>query len=406
MPPSPRAAALDVVKRVLKGTPWDTALSSSTGFSDLEGRDRAFAFRLAAGSLRHYNLSKQVLKTISDRPVIKPPELETLCIMGVAQILFLDVPAHAAVNETVNMSPQPQKGLVNALLRRAEREKEQILKDLDIGRYALPKFLFDQLSKDYGEATAREIALFSLNEPALDITVKDDPEHWTKELNAETHEFGSLRLVEPGAIQELPGYDAGAWWVQDAAASVPVRSLGDLTDKIVLDMCAAPGGKTLQLAAAGAKVTALDISANRMAVAEDNAYRCGLDDRISFEIGDARKYHPAEKYEIVVIDAPCSASGTIRRHPDMWVEKEARDLERLMTIQDDLLDKAVSMLQPGGTILFITCSLDKREGEARAAAFEKRHAQFKRQTDPQQSRILPHKHATDGFFFCAFAQEL
>lgn len=404
MRPDPRRAAYDVIRRVLKGTGWDAALAGSK-FADLEGRDRAFAFRLAAGTLRHYNLCRHILKELSGRDSLQPQELETLAVMGLAQILFLDVPAHAAVNETVDQAMKSQKGLINALLRRAEREKDQILGRLDVGRHALPDWLFERLALDYGEAEARDIAAFCLKEPVLDLTAKDDAEHWAKALNAETHPFGSLRMEEPGYIPELPGFDEGAWWVQDAAASLPVRTLGDLTGKRVLDMCAAPGGKTLQLAAAGAFVTALDISANRLKTAEENAERCGLSDRIAFVTGDARQYDTHEKFDAIVIDAPCSASGTIRRHPDMWVEREPRDLSRLTAIQDDMLDKAVSLANKGATVLFITCSLDKREGEDRVAAFQKKYPQWTRVTPVEKSRILPQKNATDGFFFCAFRED-
>lgn len=406
MRPDARTAAFDVIRRVLKGTPWDQALSQSFHFERLEGRDRGFAFYLAAGTLRHYNLARHVLKNLSGREkVLQPVELEIIVALGVCQILFMDVPVHAAVNETVTLARPPQKGLVNAILRRAEREKEQILSNLDIGRYALPEWLHDNLVRDYGIEEAGEIAKFCLKEPALDLTVKANAEQWTKTLNAETHAFGALRMEEPGTVTELPGYEEGAWWVQDAAASYPVRTLGNLTGKTVLDMCAAPGGKTLQLAAAGADVVALDISENRLATAWDNAERCYLLDNIRFVTSDARKYEPDEKFDVIVVDAPCSASGTIRRHPDMWVEKTARDLTRLTAIQDDLLDKAVTLLQPKGTILFITCSLDKREGEERAEAFQSRHPTFTRRNDPQPNRILPHKSATDGFFFCAFDRE-
>lgn len=408
-----RKAALDLIVSVLAGSTWDKALSDSAAFNSLVGRDRGFAYWLAAGTLRHYNILNPVLKKLTGKKMLNPPELSALCLMGLAQIFFLDVAEHAAVNTAVDLAETRQKGLVNAVLRRALREKDTILNDLSLETNALPHWMFEQLKHDHGEEKARVISLFSLEEPALDITFKtphipadagilQDPN-----LRWDVHSFGSLRVYNVGNVTELPGYDSGDWWVQDAAASLPVRTLGDLTGKTALDMCAAPGGKTLQMAAAGAHVIALDLSDKRLIKLVENAQRCGLEEMIEVDALDARHYETNQKFDVILLDAPCSATGTIRRHPDMWVQAKPRPLENFIALQKTLLDKAVTLLADDGVLLYATCSLNRREGEIQRDMFLQRHKDFKILPEPEErpNRIFPHEFATDGFFFCRFARE-
>lgn len=402
MTPRDRKAALDLILRVISGASWDKALEGVKSFTALQGRDRAFAYRLAATTLRHHNLLKIVTSRLTERKTIKPPSLEALLHMGLCQILFLDTQVHAAVDTSVTLGEEKQKGLVNAVLRRASREKEEILENVDY-LAAAPDWLTETLIRDWGETEAREIVRFSLLEPAIDITLKRPHElrEWVHKLDAEQHEFGGLRLSDGGNIIVLPGFEKGEWWVQDAAASAPAQLAGpDLKGKRALDMCAAPGGKSLQLAAAGAEVTALDIDETRLAKVKENAARCAL--VLKTVATDARTYEDQEGFDVVLLDAPCSASGTLRRHPDMWIQATPRDLNRLTEMQRELLENAAKLTKPGGTLIYAVCSLDKREGEDQAEVFQKTHKTF---SFTDSKRIFPHKSQTDGFFFGSFRRE-
>jgi len=213
----------------------------------------------------------------------------------------------------------------------------------------------------YGAATARAIAAANRSEPALDLTVKRDPKHWAEKLGGRVPPTGSVRLVATGAVSALPGFAEGAWWVQDAGASLSVRLLGDIRDRRVADLCAAPGGKTAQLALAGAHVTAVDRARARLQRLRDNLARLAL--KAEIVAADVEKWS-ADPFDAVLLDAPCSATGTIRRHPDVPWLKNAEDIVKLSALQRRLLDRAVALTKPGGTLVYCTCSLEPDENEA------------------------------------------
>jgi 16S rRNA (cytosine967-C5)-methyltransferase len=258
-------------------------------------------------------------------------------------------------------------GLVNAVLRRCAREGAAIVEDVKSEMLDLPPWLIKRWIAHYGEATAKAIALALSHEPSLDLTVKSEPEQWASRLHGEMLPTGTVRTLLQGSVTMLPGFTEGEWWVQDAAAALPARLLGDVGGKRIADLCAAPGGKTAQLAQAGAKVTALDRSPARMARLRDNLARLTLE--AETVVADAVEWPgAADGFDGVLVDAPCTSTGTIRRHPDVaWLRQEA-DIAALAALQGRLLRKAAGLLKSGGRLVFCTCSLEPEEGEAAIAA--------------------------------------
>jgi 16S rRNA (cytosine967-C5)-methyltransferase len=255
--------------------------------------------------------------------------------------------------------------LVNAVLRRMARDGRAALAGLDMAAFDTPEWLLARWKHAYGEATTHAIAAVHGEEPPLDVTVKHDPEMWATRLRGRVVPTRTVRLIAHGPVSLLPGYAEGAWWVQDAAAALPARLLGDLAGCRVADLCAAPGGKTAQLAAAGARVTAVDRSPARLARLRENLARLGL--AAETVEADALEWNP-EPFDAVLLDAPCSSTGTIRRHPDIpWLKREA-DLPAMRALQARLLDKAASLTKPGGTLVYCTCSLEPEECEAQISA--------------------------------------
>jgi len=294
-------------------------------------------------------------------------------------LLLLGTPAHAAVGETVELCGRRAaglKGLVNAVLRKLAADGPALLAAVDAARADTPPWLWHILSTAQGEATARDCAAIHAQEPPLDLGVKSDGAMWAERLGADLLPTGTLRLAAAGDVTDLPGFAEGAWWVQDAAAALPARLLGDVAGRDVLDLCAAPGGKTLQLAAAGARVTAVDQSAKRLERLRANLKRTGL--AATAIAADVAEWRPAAPADAVLLDAPCTASGTLRRHPEIAYLKSPADAERLVGVQDRLLDAAAAMTAPGGTLVYAVCSLDPREGRGRVAAFLARDKAFAR----------------------------
>jgi 16S rRNA (cytosine967-C5)-methyltransferase len=258
------------------------------------------------------------------------------------------------------------KPLANGVLRNLIRRRDELLAAHHAARTNVPDWLWRRWVAIYGEATALDIAAAHLTEPPLDVSVKADAEMWAERLGGEVLATGTVRCRAKGRIEELPGFADGAWWVQDAAAALPARLFGDVGGKRVLDLCAAPGGKTAELAAAGALVTAVDISAARVKRLEANLARLRLEAECI--TADALSFDPGRTFDAVLIDAPCTATGTIRRHPDIpWLKREA-DIAALADVQHRLLAKAASLARPGGVVVFATCSLEPEEGEEQAAA--------------------------------------
>ncbi len=388
---APRSVALDVLMSCLdKGQPLDEALGRHDGFSGLDPRDRAFVRLVLATTLRRLGEIDEVLGMMIERPLdgAATAALQILRL-GAAQLLFLGTPAHAAVDTSVRLVEQAGlphlKGLTNAVLRRISREGATVLGDRDPARLNTPAWLWESWSQSYGEETTRAIAAAHLIEAPLDITPRSDVAQWAGQLEAEILPTGTLRRTAGGYIADLPGFAEGAWWVQDAAATLPVRLLGDIAGKKVADLCAAPGGKTMQLCAAGAQVTAVDISARRMIRLSDNLARSGLSAELV--TSDVSKWTTAEKFDAVLLDAPCSGTGTLRRHPDIAWLKSEEDVARLALAQDRLLLRAVDLLKPGGTLVYATCSLQEDEGPARVEALLARDRRLRRV--PPQPHELP-----------------
>lgn len=364
-----RSVALDVVAGVLRrGRALD---DERPDLAALDPRDRAFARAIAAATLRRLGQIDALIAACVERPI--PPRdalAHDVLRIAAAQLLFLGSPAHAAVDTAVALVRARRKeryaGLVNAVLRRLGREGAAMQATQDAALLNTPAWLWRSWSAAYGEPAARAIAAQHLQEPWLDFSVKADPERWAAALGAEILPTGSLRRPLGGAIADLPGYDEGAWWLQDAAAALPARLLGPVRERKVLDLCAAPGGKTMQLAAAGARVTAVELQAARLERLRENLDRVGL--RATLVEADAAEWRPPAPAELVLLDAPCTATGTIRRHPDIAWLKAPDDVARLARTQDRLLANAAAMLAPGGVMVYAVCSLEPEEGPARIAA--------------------------------------
>jgi 16S rRNA (cytosine967-C5)-methyltransferase len=365
---SARRVALDLLYAVLRRhRAFDESLAAHPSWGSLEPRDRAFVRLLVATSLRRLGQIDAVLAQCLEKPLTpKASAAEGALRLGVCQLLFLDTPAHAAVTETIDAMPRAAAayhGLVNAVLRRVAQEGPALLQATPEIPTNLPDWLWQGWKEAYGEATAHAIAAQHLREPPLDLTLKDPAETrlWAERLGAMILPNGSLRLQEAGAVDHLPGFAEGAWWVQDAAAALPARLLRGIAGMKVLDLCAAPGGKTLQLAAAGALVTAIDRSADRLARVSQNLARTGLS--ATCIAADAFNWRPPEPVDAVLLDAPCSATGTIRRHPDLpWIKRPA-EMAELPSLQRRLLNAAIQMTRPGGVIVYAVCSLEPAEGE-------------------------------------------
>jgi 16S rRNA (cytosine967-C5)-methyltransferase len=371
-----RKAAADILGNVTyKRRPLDGELdlnSGHSGFRALAANDRALVRAILGACLRHRGEIMEILDRLLDRKIPeKTGRVLDILHVAIAQMLYLDVPDRAAVSLAVDHADmdrraRPYKGLVNGVLRRLGRESEALTDDLDAARLNTPEWMFESWSGAYGEDLARAMAAAHSREAALDLTVKSDPETWAEKLGGTVVGAGSVRLAKKGAIEALEGFQDGDWWVQDAAASLPARLLGDLQGKRVADLCAAPGGKTAQLAAAGANVTAVDISKSRLKRVTENLSRLNLSADVV--ASDLREWEPDEPFDAILLDAPCSATGTIRRHPDVPWLKQLYDVETLSKIQSELLRRVIGWLKPGGLLVYCTCSLEKAEGEDQIAA--------------------------------------
>jgi len=364
--PTARHVALDLIGAVLRRKrPLDDAIEDSATMHQLSGRDRAFARLLVATVLRRLGQIDSLISACLNVPL--PPRavlVQDILRLGVAQLLFLRTPPHAAVATSVDIAQSrgfvSHKGLVNAVLRRLSVEGPDRLDEQDPPRLNTPDWLWQSWSTTYGEATARAIATAHLREAPLDLTLRYDAETWRTALDGVLLPTGTLRRAAGGALASLPGYAEGAWWVQDAAAALPARLFGDVSGREVIDLCAAPGGKTAQLASAGARVTAVDRSTRRLERLIANLERIGLP--VEAVGADALTWRPPHPAKAVLLDAPCSTTGAIRRHPDVPHLKMPEDVARLSSVQENLLRAAIDMLQPGGTLIYCTCSLEPEEG--------------------------------------------
>lgn len=418
-----RKVAFASVAEVLRtGTGLDEVLARS-GETDPLGR------AIAVTTFRRLGMIGRALNERLAKGLSADERAFALLATGAAQILFLNVPDHAAVDLTVELARSDPKlrhltGLANAVLRRVAREREAILTHGASPLEDAPVWLAERWIAAYGPERAASIAAAHREGATVDISVKADPEGWAERLGGTLLPSGSIRLSDRTAIPGLPGFEAGEWWVQDAAAAIPGRLLGARPGERVLDLCAAPGGKTAQLAAAGADVTAIDRSAPRLSRLRQNLDRLQL--KAEIVCADGLTYE-AEPFDAVLLDAPCTATGTLRRHPDVaWTKKDA-DLASLANLQHRLLDRAAGLVRPGGRFVYCVCSLEPEEGEHQAAAFLARHPDFERiPVGPDETglgpavltaegdlRTLPDayglpdaiRRGLDGFFACRLSRK-
>jgi 16S rRNA (cytosine967-C5)-methyltransferase len=392
----------------------------------LDAADAGLARAIAITAFRRLGTIQHAINARLERgsPRNSGP-FEPILVAAAAQILFLDVPDHAAVDLAIRHLHEDARSsryvaLGNALLRRLARERDAILAEAEADLFLdLPDWLSESWREAYGEETAVAIARIHRDEPPLDLSVKEDAAGWAQHLDGLLLPTGSVRLRERGSLTAMPGFDEGAWWVQDAAAALPALLLAPKSGERVADLCAAPGGKTAQLAATGASVTAVDRSGPRLRRLRENLTRLGLTAEIVTK--DASLWQ-AEPFDAVLLDAPCSATGTIRRHPDVAWTKSPEDRDKLAALQARLLEAAARLTKSGGRLVYCTCSLEPQEGEHQIAAFLAENPDFRRQPiTPEEIggvsgaidangdlRTLPHQLAGDtgrlsgwaGFYAC------
>jgi 16S rRNA (cytosine967-C5)-methyltransferase len=368
-PANGRILAYRALRAVLEqNDSLDAALAAGAA---LPARERAFAHTLVASALRHLGEIDADLAPLLNQPFKSlAPDARALLRLGAVQSLILKTPAHAAVAATVDLAKAEAPhfaGLTNAVLRRLLRE----------AGLNTPEWLWRSWSSAYGEETATAIACAHSVEPPLDITARE-PDRWAEPLAAERLISGTLRRPAGagGEIRMLPGYDEGAWWVQDAAAAMPARLLAPLAGGRVLDLCAAPGGKAAQLVAMGYEVTAVERSEPRAALLRENLARLGL--TATVVVADAETFTPESLVDGILLDAPCTATGTIRRHPDIPWRKSMVDVGRMAPLQARLLDHAATLVRPNGLLVYAVCSLESAEGPDRIAAFLASNNGFRR----------------------------
>lgn len=342
-------------------------------FTGLGPQDRLLVRAILLSALRHLRVIDAYIDELVTSPLPEGAKaLRQLLRVGAAQILFLDVPDRAAVDLAVsqaNGDPRNRRfaGLVNALLRRMVREKESRLPELTATIPPFSDWFVSRIQDAYSQDAKAILSMLSVP-PAIDLTVKTDPQGWAARLGGTVLPTGSVRIARPvGPVTDLEGYDDGEWWVQDAAASIPAQMFSRLKGLDIADLCAAPGGKTAQLALAGARVTACDQSANRLERLKGNLSRLGLE--VATRLSRAQDLKAPEGFDAVLVDAPCSSTGTVRRHPDIPYTKGPEDIARLAQVQRALLDHAAGLVRPMGELVFSNCSLDPDEGERMVQGF-------------------------------------
>ncbi|MFP4098179.1 MAG: RsmB/NOP family class I SAM-dependent RNA methyltransferase [Alphaproteobacteria bacterium] len=370
---APRYCALGLLEIILnRKTALDIAIDISADFVALSMRDRAFVRMLVTTTIRRLGQIDDLISFAQDRPeALKSDVVRNILRLGITQIFFMNVPDHASVDTCVRLAEKrgmtKQTGFVNGILRALIRSGSERLAKQDAPRLNTPEWLLKLWIEDYGLGTAAQIAQANMKEAPLDITLKEPgtSAHWQEALPAIELPTGSLRRTAGGNIRDLAGFEEGQWWIQDAAAAIPAQLFGDICSAHVTDLCAAPGGKTLQLAAMGAIVTAIDRSAKRLKKLEENVARMGVSQNVTIEASDAASWKPpadilkAGGLTHILLDAPCSATGTIRRHPDTVHLKSPKDLDGLTTIQSRLLNSAAEILAIGGLLIYCTCSIQK-----------------------------------------------
>ena len=370
-----RVAAVKILSAVLdKQTSLDGMMDAENGnpvYRALSLADRSLVRAIVNTALRHLPRIEHALGMLLDGPLPQGARsLHHVLVVGAAQMLYLDVPDHSAVDLAVEQAHRDPRNkrfvkLVNAVLRRLGREKDAVLEAVS-GIPVLPNWFYSRLAKVYGEDAAARMAQAQLIPSVIDLTVRSDPEGWAEKLNGQVMPNGTVRLGSfEGSVSALEGFDEGEWWVQDFSASMPVRLMGDLKGKRVADLCAAPGGKTAQLILSGATVTALDQSGNRLKRLRENLGRLQM--QAELVETNMLKFQPTELFDAVLLDAPCSSTGTLRKHPDVCWTKDEKDIAKLAGLQEQMLRHAITLVKPGGIVVFSNCSLDPSEGEEMVA---------------------------------------
>ena len=362
-----RKRSLHLLTKVIdEGEPLEYLLDRKV-LDELPPNDRSLARAITSTTLRRRFQIEKILSGYMQKPLGRRggPAMHLLRL-GIAQILFLDVADHAAVSTTMEIAKSDHKAkhfskLINGVLRTIGREKDDILAALDPVDI-LPEWLRKTWVKAYGHKTVQNMAAALCHEPYLDIATKTDAKKWAETLEGVALPTGSVRLKSRGAVPNLSGFAEGEWWVQDTAASLAPSLLGDVNGKTVADLCAAPGGKTAYLASRGALVTAVDSSAPRLEKLNENLERLKL--KADCITSDVTTWKPEQLFDAILLDAPCSATGIIRKHPDILSLKAEQQVAQMATLQRKILKASVAFLKPGGTLVFCTCSLQPEEGEA------------------------------------------
>ena len=342
-------------------------------------QDLPFANFLILTALRRKAvLDKVFAKLIRKKIPHKNRILNDVLLLGATEILYMKTPDFAVINEYVQIAKRLTDrfaaGMVNAVLRQIAAQKD-VLKN----GVCFPASFKQMLEKDYDTAQLKRMEEMLLFEAPVDLTVTDNPLSWKNQSDIIVFENGTVRLTDTQKnVTHMEGFDEGGWFVQDLAASLPVGLLGDVQNKKVLDLCAAPGGKTAQLLARGAIVKALDVSSERLKTLQDNIERLKLKQNLKIECADAVDFleNNSEMFDVILLDAPCSATGTYRKHPEVLYLKTTEDVAGRLMLQKKLLNAAASHVHPGGILVYCTCSLAKDEGEGQVEAFLKTHSDF------------------------------
>ena len=355
-----RAAALKLLSEGL--TRRGGFESGLQALAKLSSQNRAFARALVMATLRRLGPIDRMLDARLKRE--PPPQVRNLLRLGLAQAFWLDTPAFAAVDTTVDLAPKSFRGLVNGVLRGQLREGPPAENPESFA----PPWLLARWKAAWGTNSAETIVAMIVEEPPTDLTPKTDPDRALVDaLEARVLPGGSLRTPRRGDVTAWPGFGDGTWWVQDAAAAIPARLLEARPGQAVLDLCAAPGGKTFQLAAAGAEIVSLDRSPLRLARLKETLKRLGL--AAETAAIDAANWQDSRQFDSVLLDAPCSATGTFRRHPDVLWNARPGDIASLAAAQARLLASAAGRVKPGGRLVYAACSLEREEGENQASSF-------------------------------------
>ncbi|RPF90085.1 MAG: 16S rRNA (cytosine(967)-C(5))-methyltransferase [Rhizobiales bacterium TMED168] len=414
-----RKKAVEILIEILQNNrPLDSAFEISTKksshFSKLANEDKSFCRLLVSTTLRHLISIDYLLNKFLSKPIKKTP-IKVIMVLrvNIVQSFFLNTPDHAVVNTSVELSGAKWKGLVNAVSREVLRNREKAKKYLDESD-KIPKWLLNRWRKNWHNNYTDLINEILILDPPIDLCIKNNASHWAKKLNGKKIRNNSIRINTSGLISKINGYDDGEWWIQDYSSQIPV-TLMDIKEKDeVLDLCAAPGGKTAQLISLGAIVTSVDDNKKRLLRLEQNLKRLNYKTNIKNE--DIRNFSAEKTWSKILLDAPCSSTGTLRKNPDIMHQKKEVDILSLSKLQSDLLDAAWKLLKNNGILVYCTCSLEKDEGEYQIESFLKRNknsildkidineidTKLKISTKNKWLRIFPgdldFKGGNDGFF--------